>query len=567
MANKSMGRACGVFVASVGMSSLLFQGCGQNAFHLQGAHRGGSSSSASEADLGMQIANPGLFETASRYFPSSEVAASPSRLFRLTTRQLDRTAGSLFPAFNLLRATDAIIPDQLATNYEFAEKLGINTKNFPHYIEWTEAVASSVSQSPLSVINCPNSSDASCLTRQVSLFVTRAFRGDVTEEKVAEFVAFFTRSIAEAGFNQAVADLVFVVMNSPQFVFRYEFNPAPGKLSEVRILQNISYTLGDSPPEAFGHDSANAANLVPNAEKIQALVQQSLASSAAREKLARFFIKWLEVSEPDQIDIDPTQFPEFTSEVAQALVSEVKTFIDSQLVKAAPKLKDLTQATQAFVSAATAAIYGVSNNISGTKLVELNPTERFGILSHPAVIVSHSGPIKTALVKRGVFFVRKVMCMNMPPPPPDIEVNLPEGSYTTERQRIELATGKSPCLGCHASINPFGFMLESFGVTGQWRTLDNGAPVDSSLTIDGFDEGRIAATNTVEGLRSFTNTLRFKQCFVRQLFRFYMGRLERPSDDPILRQMFFSFADQDSQDMIRALQILATSDLLTQRGQ
>ncbi len=38
--------------------------------------------------------------------------------------------------------------------------------------------------------------------------------------------------------------------------------------------------------------------------------------------------------------------------------------------------------------------------------------------------------------------------------------------------------------------------------------------------------------------------MRFKQCFVRQLFRFYMGRDETPGDDPVLRQMFFGFAHQ-----------------------
>ena len=32
--------------------------------------------------------------------------------------------------------------------------------------------------------------------------------------------------------------------------------------------------------------------------------------------------------------------------------------------------------------------------------------------------------------------------------------------------------------------------------------------------------------------------MRFKQCFVRQVFRFYTGRDETPADDSVLRQMF-----------------------------
>ena len=45
------------------------------------------------------------------------------------------------------------------------------------------------------------------------------------------------------------------------------------------------------------------------------------------------------------------------------------------------------------------------------ELVDLDPAQRLGIFTQPAVIASHSGPTTTRLVKRGVFFTRKVMCM------------------------------------------------------------------------------------------------------------------------------------------------------------
>ena len=52
----------------------------------------------------------------------------------------------------------------------------------------------------------------------------------------------------------------------------------------------------------------------------------------------------------------------------------------------------------------------------------------------------------------------------------------------------------------------------------------------------------------------------FKQCFVRQLFRFYMGRQEEPSDDPLLRRMFIEFAENDEQDIMALVEALAASD-------
>ncbi len=62
-----------------------------------------------------------------------------------------------------------------------------------------------------------------------------------------------------------------------------------------------------------------------------------------------------------------------------------------------------------------------------------------------------------------------------------------------------------------------------------------------------------------------TNSAMFKQCFVRQMFRFYMGRQEEPSDDPLLRRMFAEFSRNDDQDILRLLRTLAASDRAAQR--
>ena len=40
---------------------------------------------------------------------------------------------------------------------------------------------------------------------------------------------------------------------------------------------------------------------------------------------------------------------------------------------------------------------------------------------------------------------------------------------TTERQRIEQSTKQAACIGCHKMINPFGFFLENYDALGRWR--------------------------------------------------------------------------------------------------
>jgi hypothetical protein len=127
------------------------------------------------------------------------------------------------------------------------------------------------------------------------------------------------------------------------------------------------------------------------------------------------------------------------------------------------------------------------------------------------------------------------------------------------RQRVETATASGTCQGCHAFINPFGFMQENYDPLGRWRTTDQGMPVDATIHVDFLDEGPLDAKTPVEALKRLTASNRFQQCFARQLFRFYTGRDESAGDDPLLRQMFFGLANGGEQNIAGMLQTLARS--------
>ena len=290
-----------------------------------------------------------------------------------------------------------------------------------------------------------------------------------------------------------------------------------------------------------------------------------LASPQARDKLMKFFLAWLEVKEPEEFNIAASAFPEFTPAVAAAVVAETKSFLERQLGNAAPKMTDLTEATQSIVNSAEAFIYGVKAP-STPGLVDLDPTKRLGIFTQPAVIASHSGPTTTRLVKRGVFFVRKVMCIPMGNPPAGLDTTIPMAAGATERQRVETVTAQEKCAGCHGYINPFGFMQENFDAIGRWRTTDEGAPIDPSISVDFLDEGPLTTSSPVDALRTFTRSMRFQQCFARQLFRFYTGRDETGGDDPVLRQMFIDFANGGAGHRRHAARAGERAHFLSTRG-
>lgn len=490
-----------------------------------------------------------LFALANRYFPGQVDGAAPKRLSRLTRRQLDLTTQSLLPTHYF---ASTLPRDPLQTNYEYATHLGFTPANFTPYRTWVEQLATRVRANPQTVINCAATNTA-CLDAEARRFVARAFRGVVAEDQLKKFADFFRASTAQVGFPDATADLVDLTLHSPSYVFRDEVHTdAANVLLPAQQLQNLTYTLANAPPEAFA---------LPQGD-LNATVEKILATPQAREKLLGFFAAWLEIKEPDELTLDPGAYPDFTPAVAAAAVEETRRFLTHHLAKASPSLKDVTQSTQSFVSQSLASIYELS---PGTALVDLDPSKRLGIFTQPAVIASHSGPTTTRLVKRGVFFTRKVMCLPLGAVPSDVDTTLPNPAGQTERQRIDAPTRASKCVGCHAFINPFGFVQENYDATGKWRTTDNGQPIDASISVNFLDEGQLTTSSPVVAMKAFTSSARFKQCFVRQLFRYYVGRDERPSDDPLLRKMFFTFAHNDDQDLVGLLRLLATSSQFSQR--
>jgi hypothetical protein len=523
---------------------------------------------AAPGDAGAGVPTPTLTQIAAQYFPGQAVTNAKKRVFRLTRTQLDITTKTLLPQHVTTTAAATLPRDPLQTNYEYADNLGYNPANFTPYTNWVTQIANSVKAAPASVIDCaPAGNSPACLADQAKKFVSKAFRGAATDATLTRYADFFSASVATFGAPTAIGELVDLTLTSPSYVFRDEvLTDTAQLLLPAQQLQHVTYTLTDAPPETVGLSSATPNSYLQTPAQLEKTIDQVLASREARAKLLRFFVAWLEVKEPDEFTIAPSVFPEFTPEVAAAVVNETKTFLERQLSTLAPKMKDVTESTEAFVSSAGAFIYGKAAPPPGT-FMGLDPTQRIGIFTQPAVLASHSGPTTSRLVKRGVFFTRKVMCLPLGAPPPDIDTTVPPTAGTTERQRIETVTAQAKCAGCHGYINPFGFALENFDAIGRWRTMDEGKPIDPSIAVGFFDEGKLTVSSPVEALKAFTRSLRFQQCFARQLFRFYTGRDEATGDDPLLRQMFFDFANGNKQDILGMLRTLASSPSFSRRSE
>jgi hypothetical protein len=84
------------------------------------------------------------------------------------------------------------------------------------------------------------------------------------------------------------------------------------------------------------------------------------------------------------------------------------------------------------------------------------------------------------------------------------------------------------CAGCHSKLDPLGFALENFDITGRWRDkYVNGRDVDPS--------GTLFRKNKFDGIVKFKATLvkekrLFAKAFIGHLLRFAASRELTPAD-------------------------------------
>ncbi len=77
----------------------------------------------------------------------------------------------------------------------------------------------------------------------------------------------------------------------------------------------------------------------------------------------------------------------------------------------------------------------------------------------------------TSPILRGAWVSKNIVGNTLSPPPENITAIEPDHSETKNlKEQIEEHKKNKGCFACHKSIDPYGFALENFDATGQWRT-------------------------------------------------------------------------------------------------
>lgn len=195
--------------------------------------------------------------------------------------------------------------------------------------------------------------------------------------------------------------------------------------------------------------------------------------------------------------------------------------------------------------------------------------KRGGVLTHPAWLASHSGSFENgaAVVHRGRWIRQHLLCQDVPDVPLGVDASLGDDTMgLSARQRIQAKTEQPACDTCHKLMNPLGYPFEEFNHTGFTRITDHGAePSGASLlrempdpALDGLEVQSAAEFSAALGRSPWV-----KRCFVRQAFRYYMGREETMADACTLTKMEAAYETRGS--FVDMLVALLTSKAFTHR--
>ena len=355
-------------------------------------------------------------------------------------------------------------------------------------------IAERVRQRRADVVSCAPSAGSACGAEFIASYAPRAYRRPLAPSEQAALQQVFDQYYSASGFDVALELTTQVILQSPAFLYRVE-TIGPDRLpSSYDTASRLSYLLWSTMPDDALFAAAAAAELSTPAQ-LEAQVDRMLADPRALEGFMVFASQWLDLARIDQIS--KLGADGFTTPVREALRQEARRFLEEIIFERGGTVGDLLTSSKAFVTAETAAFYGLPAPAAGTwNEVDL-PAERRGFLMQAQFLASHGHPNNPSPVLRGLFVLKELMCVQLGSPPAGVDMSIPEGDPnmgpTTNRQNYERATGADLCQTCHSIINPIGFTFERFDTMGRLRSDDDGLPIDTSGAITGVDVADVHA--------------------------------------------------------------------------
>ena len=411
----------------------------------------------------------------------------------------------------------------------------------------------------------------------VETFAQRAFRRPLNEGE-GRLYADMARPLLENGrpFLEALRVPLRTILNSPSFLYQ---DGDSGVLDEYSLASRLSYFLWRSMPDDALLAVAEAGRLSEPAE-LGRQVDRMLDDPKSKRFIKDFVGQAYRLYEINSTSPDTGLYPEFNDLLGQAMVAESELFYE-ELIRENLSLTNLVRADFTFLNRRLAEHYNVPG-IEGQEMRKVMLPEgsvRGGLLSQGSIHKITANGTTTSPIPRGNFVLANLLGRPAPPPPPNVGGVEPDTRGTTTIREQLAAHRDSPvCAGCHKTIDPPGWALESFDPIGgfrdhyravgvfnealQYAPYRMGLPVDPSgitsegAAFDGFADYQQVLLDSEMDAISYN--------FADQLITFSTGAEVEFSDRDAVNDILSSTKDQNY-PMRTMIHEVVASDLFRRR--
>ena len=498
-----------------------------------------------------------------------DVTVGVSPLRRLTRSQYDNTVRDLLGVTG--NPSEALSPDEKAGTFFSNGTAPVTELVAEQYMRVAEDIAQTVMADVATLVPCAAGADeAACGEQFVDDFGLRAFRRPLSDEERAVLVALFEEGRAAEGLAGGLRMVVQTVLQSPQFLYHVELGmpqaPDDGgaedivALGDYELASKLSYFLWDSMPDDALLDAAAAGELA-DPEALRAQAERLLEDDRAADAIASFHRQWLHLDALSVLEKNPEAYPDFDTELREAMANETTRFADWVIRNDDARLETLLTASYSFPEGPLFDLYGLPDDFHDPTLpVELDPSQRAGLLTHAGVLAMHAHADQSSPVRRGKLVRETILCTPLAPPPPEVDVVPPPvDPNATTRERFDQHRSDPACAGCHVLIDPVGFGFEHYDAIGRWRDTEAGQPVDASGELVGTDDINGEFDGAIELSERLASSEQVRTCLAEQWFAFGFGRA--PADDDACSFDAMVEAFEASDHDIRALLLsMVTTD-------
>ena len=299
---------------------------------------------------------------------------------------------------------------------------------------------------------------------------------------------------------------------------------ADGAADEELATRMAIFIWGSAPDAPLLEDARQGR--LRDATVLDRQVKRMLQDPKSINLVTSFFEPKFNLDNLDKSSPDPAFFPQIDQTTLQAMRTETRMFLDSQL-REDHGAQELWTANYSFLNDRLARHYGIPN-ISGAEFrrVTLPGNNRAGLFGQGSVLTLTSQSSRTSPVSRGIWVLKNIFGTTPPDPPANIPPlrNSAGTPPRTMREMMAAHEANPACVNCHAIFDPLGLALENFDGVGQWRILDGGVMIDASGT---FPDG--SRFNSPAEFRA--GLLKFRDAYytsmTQQLLGYALGRKAR----------------------------------------